>query len=435
MAMEMDPETVLPGVKEQYEQFPYPLRDPADEERRIVRTWLDDLPMINQYCFRGRHRFGGGFRALVAGGGTGDGTIYLAEQLRDRDAEVVHVDISGASNEIAKQRAAVRGLRNITWINDSLLALSSRKLGVFDYINCCGVLHHLADPAAGMDALLPLRADGGAFGIMVYGHYGRTGIYQMQELLRLVNTGIDDPRQKLAHVKELLACLPPSNWFARGQDIYREHVVGGEAGLYDLFLHSQDQAYTVGQIYDWFEDRCGLRLQLTDVNRGRAAYMPRLAAPAADARLLRDVDALPLRAQQAIAELLIGNIKMHVFYATASEDTKAPYGDIDYVPFFFHEPVTGIDFFNLVTRHRDQPFVLNHSFSGISATVDPGRFAKYVLKHIDGTRTFREIFERVRAEPECAARAPGDQELFNDFAAFFELLNAMDRLLLRHATA
>ena len=432
--MSMDPEHVLPGVKDQYERFPYPLRVPADEQKRIVRTWLDDLPMVNQYCFRGRNRFDNGFRALVAGGGTGDGTIYLAEQLRDRNAEIVHVDISAGSNEIAKQRAEVRGLRNITWINDSLLALSVQRLGVFDYINCSGVLHHLEDPVAGMDALLPLLAPGGGFGIMVYALYGRTGIYQLQALLRLVNDGIDDQEHKLANAKELLAALPASNWFARGQDMYRDHLLGGDPGIYDMLLHEQDRAYTVGEIYDWFEGRCGLRLQFTDVNRGRAVYMPRVVAPLGNAWLAQNIHALPPRRQQEIAELLIGNIKMHVFYATRDGDTKAPYRDPDYIPFFFHEPVAGTELFDLITRHHDRPFVLSHSNSGIATMVDPGRFAKYVFKHIDGKRTFRDIFECVRAEPACKAEAPSDEDLFADFADFFELLNAMDRLLLRHCT-
>ena len=40
-------------------------------------------------------------RALVAGGGTGDATIFLAEQLRHTDAQVVHLDMSSASIAIA----------------------------------------------------------------------------------------------------------------------------------------------------------------------------------------------------------------------------------------------------------------------------------------------------------------------------------------------
>jgi hypothetical protein len=163
--------------------------------------------------------------------------------------------------------------------------------------------------------------------------------------------------------------------------------------------------------------------------------MPQLLIPPGELALWRDVDALPLRRRQAIAELYSGSIKMHVFYATAGNGTKAPYGDPDYVPFFFHEPVTGTELAELITRHHDRPFVLSHSFSGITTRVDPGRFVKYVLKHIDGTRTFGQIFERVRAEPACAGSAPADDELFADFAQFFGVLHGIDRLLLRHHTA
>ena len=37
------------------------------------------LPLLNHYGFAGRQSFQNGFRALVAGGGTGDATIFLAD--------------------------------------------------------------------------------------------------------------------------------------------------------------------------------------------------------------------------------------------------------------------------------------------------------------------------------------------------------------------
>lgn len=65
------PDNHLPEVRRQYEALPYPPRDPADERTRLVSTWLEDLPMINHYCFGGCQGFDRGFRALVAGAGTG----------------------------------------------------------------------------------------------------------------------------------------------------------------------------------------------------------------------------------------------------------------------------------------------------------------------------------------------------------------------------
>lgn len=144
-------------VRAQYERFPYPPRDPAEERVRIIGTWLDNLDnldILNHHCFRGERRFERGFRALVAGGGTGDGSIFLAHQLRDTDAEVVHLDVSGAAIDIARRRAAVNGYdRRIRFVQASLPDLPGLGFGTFDYVDCIGVLHHLAAPDAGLRAL------------------------------------------------------------------------------------------------------------------------------------------------------------------------------------------------------------------------------------------------------------------------------------------
>src|SRR5450830_1188702 len=177
----------LAEVRSQYEALPYPPRKPSEERQRLLRTWLEDLAMMNHYCYAGRQDFRHGFRILVAGGGTGDATIFLAEQLKDTDAEIVHLDFSTASISIARERAAIRKLNNITFLHDSLLNMPSLDLGKFDYINCSGVLHHLADPDLGLKALRSVLKEDGAIGLMLYATIGRTGVYQMQELMRLVN--------------------------------------------------------------------------------------------------------------------------------------------------------------------------------------------------------------------------------------------------------
>ena len=157
----------ISAVAAQYEALPYPPRDPADEDSRLIGTWLDDLDLLNHHCYRGERAFDAGFRVLVAGGGTGDGTVFIAQQLRERGvigARVVHLDLSAAAIGIAKARAQRRGLKGIEFIQGNLLDLPKMNLGEFDYINCVGVLHHLPDPEVGLAALLPFararRRDG-----------------------------------------------------------------------------------------------------------------------------------------------------------------------------------------------------------------------------------------------------------------------------------
>src|SRR5262249_22644568 len=148
---------------------------------------------------------------------------------------------------------------------------------------------------------------------------------------------------------------------------------------------------------------------------------------------LDGVEALPARQQHQIAELLGGDLMTHSFFATRSPGVRAPYGEPDYVPFFFHEPVTGHDLAALIRRHNNLPFVVEHTHSGVAVRVDPGKFSAHILQHMDGNSSFAEIFSRVRAEPELRASPPTDQALFGGFRAFFDLLNAIDRLLLRHS--
>ena len=421
----------LPEVREQYERLPYPPCDPEDDNRRLVTTWLDDLPMVNHYCFGGAQSFARGFRVLVAGGGTGDGTIYLAEQLRATDAEIVHLDLSETSINIARRRAEIRKLENIRWVHDSLLSLPRLGLGEFDYINCVGVLHHLADPDAGLEALLSVKKPSGALGVMVYGTYGRTGIYQMQSLLRMIAGDAATIPAKLEIAKEVLQHLPSSNWYSRGRTPNGDDVALGDAGIYDLLLHSRDRSYTVQELYAWFADQHGLHLEFTDVGCGRSSYLPQMVAGPQTPRYLSGLSARPLREQYAIAELLGGRLDLHSFYATASAGSVAPYGDPAMIPFFYHEPVTGPEISALIHRNQASPLVINHAHTGVRMAIDPGKYGKFIMKYIDGKRTFADIFALVKAEDKFRKSPPGDDELFADFKCLYDFFNAIDRLLLR----
>ena len=416
-------------VRGQYEALPYPARDPKDERKRLLRTWLDDLPMINHYGFAGRQSFANGFRALVAGGGTGDATIFLAEQLRGTDAEIVHLDLSEASLEIARKRAAERKLANIRFMRESLLDLPRLALGKFDYVNCVGVLHHLPDPDAGLRALLEVLAGDGVLGLMVYALYGRTGVYQAQAMMKLVNDPSLDRGTRLANTRQMLEALPKSSWFKRGEDLYNDHR-HGDAGLYDLLLHSQDRAYTVGELYEWLVDGHGLHLELTDVNAGRSAYLPAMLMGPRPPAVLESIRKLPARRQYEIAEVFTGRIQTHSFFATRSP-RRAPYGDVSYIPFFFHEPLTGPHLAAVFERAGGRSFVLDHTHTGLSLTLNPGRYAPFILRHIDGERSFREIFDRVREDRHATEAELSDAALFEDFRATYEAFNALERLLLK----
>jgi hypothetical protein len=269
---------------------------------------------------------------------------------------------------------------------------------------------------------------------MVYATYGRTGVYQMQSLMRLVNEGAGGAGERIARTHAMLAALPKGNWFKRGEDLYSDHR-RGDAGVHDLLLHSRDRAWSVGELHDWIEGDNALHMTLTDVQRGRAAYLPHLLMGPKPPALLHQVRQLPLRRQYEIGELYSGSVQTHSFYATRQPGRTARYGDAALVPFFYHEPVTGPDIARLFKSHQGRPFVLDHAHTGVSVTVTQGRWRRSVLEHLDGRRSWAEVFARVRAEPALKAAAPSDEALFEDFREIYEILNAIERLLLRRPAA
>ena len=142
------------AVRDQYEAYPYPARDPRDEAKRLITGSPSRLAEVNHYVFGGRMDFAKPLRGLVAGGGTGDATVMIAQQSADAGcpAEIVHLEPSDASRKVAEARIAARKLGGVRFAGMSLLDLPGSDLGPFDYIDCCGVLHHLDDPAAGLKA-------------------------------------------------------------------------------------------------------------------------------------------------------------------------------------------------------------------------------------------------------------------------------------------
>jgi len=416
----------LEQVRIQYEKYPYPLRNPQDEKQRIAMPHGAYLAQINHYCFSGKQDFRNSFRVLDAGGGTGDVTIMLAESLRDTNAEIVYLDMSLPSMEITQQRANIRKLDNIKWINGSILDIDKMGLGKFDYISTSGVLHHLADPDEGLKALKNSLKEDGAIGIMVYGQYGRTGIYQMQEMLKMVNAKQTDTEIMLQNTKSMIDCLPQTNIFKKTESIFGfPKIKENNVEVYDLFLHSQDRAYTVPQIYQWIDD-CGLNF--VDFFHNKSCYKPERFI--SDPGLLNTINELPIEKQQAIAELMSCLLGQHNFYVSKKTNTIADPRELENIPFFYKQCA----FLNIFDKIKKVPLGttvnLNDDFQGITKFV-VGNYTKQILKHFTGNNSLEEIFKLVKDEVDNG-NEPADEELLGDFMSFYNAFEQLGVVVLRH---
>ena len=127
------------------------------------------------------------YRIIVAGGGTGGMAVFFGEQLNHTNGEVIYIDFSSSSMKIAQQRTRYRDLRNIIWINSWIEGIRFFGIGAFETLECSGVLHHLKSPQNGLKVVNEAQTRQGEAEFMVYATFGRTGIYQIQELLSIIN--------------------------------------------------------------------------------------------------------------------------------------------------------------------------------------------------------------------------------------------------------
>ncbi len=367
-------------VKEQYEAFPYPERNPKDERKRLVTGSPSHPVEMDHYLWGGQRDWSKKLRVLVAGGGTGDGLIQLAHYLTatKKPHEITYVDLSTSSRAVAEARAKERGLTSVTFHTGSLL--EAPEFGQFDYIDCCGVLHHLPSPDAGFSALRAALAPGGGMGFMVYAPLGRSGVYPLQEAFGLLYADLP-PQERLAKAKQVLKRLPEGHPFKSNPNL-GDHL-RSDAGFYDLLLHGQDRAYDVPSLLETL-DRTDWALS--------SFTMPALYDPT---DLAEVPDDMPVADRMAIAEQLRGSIRTHVAYAVSKgEERRAADGrNSSLVPHLIGADPAALA--RVVAAGKPLQVTLGQEKQKLTLP----KQAATVLAGINGRRTLGEIGQAAKLDP------------------------------------
>lgn len=297
-------------VREFYERLPYPR--PIDSLEAYQRLWQDtDRRRADFHLHWPAAPYREDRSILIAGCGTSQAAKHA---MRWPEARVTGIDFSATSvrcTEALKQKYQLKNLEL-----RQLPVERAGELGTsFDRIVCTGVLHHLADPGAGLAALRDVLAPDGALHLMLYAPFGRTGIYMLQEFCRRLGIGATD--EGIREMMAALALLPsghPLQALLRDAPDFRH-----EAALADALLHPQDRAYSVPELFDFigahglafgrwvrqapYSIRCGLMARLP-----QSARMARLA----------------LAEQYAAAELFRGTMARHSVIAYRADGLHAP---------------------------------------------------------------------------------------------------------------
>jgi SAM-dependent methyltransferase len=248
MSQQEQQHSVLPGAAEEvrdfYERYPYPR--PIDSLETYQRLWQDPQRRRADYhLFWPASPYREDKSILIAGCGTSQAAKHA---LRWPAAQVTGIDFSATSVHCTEELKQKYNLDNLQ-VHQLPIERVSDFGKSFDQIVCTGVLHHLADPDAGLKALRSVLKPDGAMHLMVYAPYGRTGIYMLQEFCRRL--GIRATDEGIGDIIAALSALPPGhpleNLLRQAPDFRQE------AALADALLHPQDRAYSVPQLFDFIK--------------------------------------------------------------------------------------------------------------------------------------------------------------------------------------
>lgn len=375
-ALTRTPDPSPDPVCEFYTRHPYP--PPIENLDRARDEWRDPNRARAEYhLFWPQKRYRDDLDILIAGCGTWQAAKYA---LCRPGARVVGIDVSPTSLEHTRRLNTKYNLTNLETHQLPVEAVE-RLEQRFDLIVCTGVLHHLADPNAGLCALRSVLKPDGALYLMLYAPYGRTGIYMLQDYCRKLGVGTSE--QEIGDLMAVLKAVPQQHPLAAVLRGARD--ASNADAIADALLNPRDRSYSVPQIFDFIE-RNGLRF-------GRwywqAPYLAHCGAIATTPHAAR-LSALPAREQFAALELWRGTMSAHSLVAHRSGTPSFEF-DLDrcseYVP--LRLPTT------LCLQERlpagAAAVVLNrsHPYPDLVLMLDPQ--GKRVFDAIDGQRTVKEI--------------------------------------------
>jgi SAM-dependent methyltransferase len=316
--------TITNIVAELYDTFPFP-PEPILDEAPPGYNWRWSWQGAYGFCTEGLAATIKP-RILDAGCGSGVSTEYLAHL--NPDADIVAVDISAGTLEVAKERCRRSSPpmteRSLNFQQLSLYDLDQIE-GQFDMINCVGVLHHMPDPIAGIKAVAKKLAPEGIFHIFVYAKIGRWEINLMQQAIAILEKRANqnqDFKQGVKLGREIFAALPEQNRLVQREKNRWAMENTRDECFADMYLHPHEIDYEIESLFELIE---ASGLEFVGFSNPQVWNLERLLGK--NPELLASAQALPLIDRYRLIELLDTDIAHYEFFLTRPPLVKLDQSD------------------------------------------------------------------------------------------------------------
>ena len=224
--------------------------------------------------------------------------------------------------KIAQKRAKFRTSLQIIWVIAWIESLPYHGLGNFDFISSTGVLHHLKSPQKGLKVLNGIQLEKGGAMISMYGKYARSGIYQLQDLMREIRLKKASMQIELQDSKVILSILPPHHWFRAIR--FTDIVSYGDNGIYDLLLHKRDVSYSISSLFSFVSDSGYNVVEFS---------APEVRLPTSLKYIINDNELYNMLIEQrqviqrSIGELIYGKVLLPDLYISKQKSSEASIND------------------------------------------------------------------------------------------------------------
>lgn len=429
------------NVKNLYTEFTYPKYEKykADVSKPFLQSYnlFSFLEQLNFYNYSGSKHSFDNFKVLIAGSGVGNDLLQMNLLLNKyKNHKIVGIDLSPTCVNIVKERIRNYNAKNCEVHNMSILDLDEAIFGKFDYILCIGVLHHLENPTEGLNKLKSVLKEDGMINLMVYGKVGRTGVYQMQDMLRLINSSTNKHtyQQQISIFKNIYESLPNTNWFMHTDKLISDHNTSDE-GIVDLLLHCQDVSYNIKELFEWIETSNLQHVEFTPYYRWKYNYTnPKVPS----------FNNIKHTCKYMINELYFGDIICHTFYLSNNKSKQCSLGNLDNIlQYVLFDKSELISFLNNNTKNTeltyklvptkiidycDRKYKITFSTTTFTIKFTNTDIIQYVLECIDGVTKTRTIFQLVRDK---LSEPYSNEMLLKMFKPIYELFKLYDGILLK----